>query len=98
MPAGGLSQPRMLIYNVFVDMSSGAAEREVLHMDYRSGTVRAIGRVIERRRRERGRNYLDLLRKARLRYGRSPYDIGAIFLGHVVARLRAPASPRFRLI
>lgn len=73
-------------------------EREVLHMDYQSGAVQAIGRVIERRRRERGRNYLDLLRKARLRYGRSPYDIGAIFLGHVVARFRAPSSRRFRLV
>lgn len=73
-------------------------EREVLHMDYQSGAVLAIGRVIERRRRERGRNYLDLLRKARLRYGRSPYDIGAIFLGHVVARLRVAASPKLRLV
>lgn len=81
-----------------LDSPSGPVEREVLHMDYQSGSVLAIGRVIERRRRERGSNYLDLLRKARLRYGRSPYDIGAIFLGHVVARLRTPASPRFRLI
>lgn len=80
------------------DPLNGSVEREVLHMDYRSGTIRAIGRVIERRRCERGRNYLDLLRKARLRYGRSPYDIGAIFLGHVVARLRVPTSPRFRLV
>jgi hypothetical protein len=75
-----------------------AQEREVLHMDYQSGAVQAIGRVIERRRRERGRNYLDLLRKARLRYGRSPYDIGAIFLGHVVARLRVAKSRRLRLV
>jgi hypothetical protein len=81
-----------------MDTPNATVEREVLHMDYRSGAVRAIGRVIERRRRERGRNYLDLLRKARLRYGRSGYDIGAIFLGQVVARLRAPASPRFRLV
>lgn len=77
---------------------NSAAEREVLHMDYRSGAVQAIGRVIERRRRERGRNYFDLLRKARLRYGRSPYDIGAIFLGQVVARLRAPTLRPLRLV
>ncbi len=67
-------------------------------MDYRSGVVHAIGRVIERRRRERGRNYLDLLRKARLRYGQSPYDIGAIFLGQVIARLRTPSPRLCRLV
>lgn len=67
-------------------------------MDYRSGAVQAIGRVIERRRRERGHNYLDLLRKARLRYGRSPYDIGAIFLGQVIARLRTSPSRLLRLM
>ncbi len=69
---------------------SPCAEREVLHKDYRAGTISAIGRVIERRGRERGSNFLDLLRKARLRYGREPYDIGAIFLGAVTARLRRP--------
>jgi hypothetical protein len=73
-------------------------EREVLHMDYQSGAIQSIGRVIEHRRRERGRNYLDLLRKARLRYGRSPYDIGAIFLGQVIARLRTPAPRLIRLV
>lgn len=73
-------------------------ERDVLHRDYRSGLVRAIGRVVERRCRERGRNYLDLLRKARLRYGRPPHDIGAIFLGPVSAKLRTPTPPRFRLV
>ncbi len=73
-------------------------EREVLHMDYRSGAIVAIGRVIERRHRERGRNYLDLLQKARLRYGRSPYDIGAIFLGQVIARLRTPPPRLIRLV
>lgn len=80
------------------EAAPGAIEREVLHMDYRSGAVQAIGRVIERRRRERGRNYLDLLRKARLRYGRSPYDIGAIFLGQVIARLRTSPSRLLRLM
>lgn len=78
--------------------STHCEERDVLHMDYRSGLVRAIGRVVERRRRERGRNYLDLLRKARLRYGRPPHDIGAIFLGPVGAMLRTPPPARFRLV
>jgi hypothetical protein len=73
-------------------------ERNVLHMDYRSGLVHAIGRVVERRRSERGRNYLDLLRKARLRYGRPPHDIGAIFLGPVNAMLRTTPPPRLRLV
>lgn len=73
-------------------------ERDVLHMDYRSGLVRAIGRVVERRHRERGRNYLDLLRKARLRYGRPPHDIAAIFLGPVSAKLRVHAPRRLRSV
>lgn len=79
-------------------MGSGSIEREVLHKDYRSGAVRTIGRVIERRRYERGRNYLDLLRKARLRYGHAPYDIGAIFLGRTTGRLRSPAGRRLKLV
>ncbi len=73
---------------------SDNVEREVLHKNYQSGTIAAIGRIIERRRQERGSNFLDLLRKARLYYGRAPYDIGAIFLGRITARLtRSPRSP-----
>jgi len=78
--------------------ASRCTEREVLHKDYRAGTISAIGRVIERRGRERGSNFLDLLRKARLQYGRSPYDIGAIFLGAVTAQLRLRPSPPFRTV
>lgn len=81
-----------------MERAGGALEREVLHMNYQSGAIQAIGRVIERRRRERGRNYLDLLQKARLRYGRFPYDIGAIFLGQVIARLRTPTPRPIRLV
>lgn len=77
------------------DLFPACAERAVLHKDYRSGAITTIGRVIERRRAERGRNFLDLLRKARLLYGRAPYDIGAIFLGSVTARLRR--APHRRL-
>ena len=76
--------------------ASRGTEREVLHKDYRAGTISAIGRIIERRGRERGSNFLDLLRKARLRYGREPYDIGAIFLGAITARLRRPFRPPLR--
>ena len=61
-------------------------ERQVLHKHYQSGAVSTIGRVIERRQHERGSNFLDLLRKARLLYGRKRYDIGAIILGPVIAR------------
>lgn len=74
---------------------SASVEREVLHKHYQSGTISTIGRIIERRRQERGSNFLDLLRKARLYYGRAPYDIGAIFLGRITARLTR--SPRFPL-
>ena len=74
---------------------SASVEREVLHKHYQSGTISTIGRIIERRRQERGSNFLDLLRKARLYYGRAPYDIGAIFLGRITARLAR--SPRFPL-
>jgi len=72
------------------------AERVVLHTHYPSGTVSVIGRIVECRQRERGSNYFDLLRKARLQYGRGRYDIGAIFLGPVTSHLRRPASRLFR--
>jgi hypothetical protein len=75
-------------------------EWTVLHKNYQTGEVREIGRVLERRRAERGKNFIDLIRKARLNYGKPPLDIGAIFLGSVVGdvkpcRLRAR---RLRLI
>lgn len=69
-------------------------ERQVLHRYYQSGTVSEIGHVIEHRQRERGSNFLDLLRKARLRYGHERYDIGAIFLGPVTARFSRPSGPK----
>ncbi|MBI3608533.1 MAG: hypothetical protein HY207_11255 [Nitrospirae bacterium] len=77
---------------------SAMMEREVLHKDYRSGTIAAIGRIIERRRQERGSNFLDLLRKARLHYGGAPYDMGAIFLGRITARLARSPRPPLRAV
>lgn len=63
-------------------------EWSVLYKNYQSGEISQIGRIIERRRMERGNNYLDLIRKARLNYGKPPFDIGAIFLGDVVGEVR----------
>ncbi|HEX9759110.1 MAG TPA: hypothetical protein VGB26_15155 [Nitrospiria bacterium] len=63
-------------------------EWTVLHKNYQTGEIREIGRVIERRIMERGNNFLDLIRKARLNYGRRPFDIGAIFLGNIIGEVR----------
>lgn len=95
-PREGLSFRRPVPYNgamsgpippPSVTAERSSIEREVLHKDYRSGTITTIGLIIERRRLDRGRNFFDLLRKARLRYGGPPYDIGAIFLGSITTRL-----------
>ncbi len=59
----------------------------VLYKNYMTGEVGEIGRIIERRRFERGNNYLDLLRKARLLYNRKGFDIAGIFLGRPVAEI-----------
>lgn len=75
-------------------------EWNVLHRDYQRGETEEIGRVIERRRAERGNNFLDLLRKARLRFCRPNLDIGAIFLGGVIGevKLNAPQARGLRSI
>jgi len=60
----------------------------VLHKNYQTGEIGEIGRVIERRIMERGNNFLDLIRKARLNFGKPPFDIGAIFLGNIIGEVR----------
>ncbi len=75
-------------------------EWTVLHKNYQTGEITEIGRVIERRKAERGKNFIDLIRKARLNYGKPPLDIGAIFLGSIVGEVkpRQRRARRFRLI
>ncbi len=75
-------------------------EWTVLYKNYQTGEIQEIGRVIERRLWERGNNFLNLIRKARLHYAKPPLDIGAIFLGHVIGEVKThKRNPRkFRLI
>lgn len=60
---------------------------QVLYKNYLTGEVGEIGRIIERRRFDRGHNYLDLLRKARLQYSKKVFDIAGIFLGRAIAEI-----------